>query len=286
MSRIAYVNGRYVPLRDASVGVEDRGFQFADSVYEVCSVRGGALIDEDAHMARLERSLGELKMRMPMGVRQLRVVMRETARRNRVTDGLVYLQISRGQARRDHGFPAASVKPTLVVTARTLPLDRYEALAATGVAVVTLPETRWARCDIKSTGLLANVLAKQQARERQAFEAWFVGADGAVTEGASTNAWIVDSGGTLRTRALSHAILPGVTRGELLPLVRQHGIGFEERAFTVAEVSSAREAFISAASFGVLPVVAINGKAIGGGKPGTFAALLRQTYWASRRSNG
>src|SRR5262249_54490000 len=150
-------------------------------------------IDEDAHMARLERSLGQLQMRMPMGERQLRVVMRETVRRNRVRDGLVYLQISRGEARRDHGFPASTVAPTLVVTARTLPLERYEALAGTGIAVITLPEARWARCDIKSTGLLANVLAKQQAREKGAFEAWFVGSDGAVTEGSSTNAWIVDS---------------------------------------------------------------------------------------------
>jgi D-alanine transaminase len=286
MSRIAYVNGRYMPMRDASVGVEDRGFQFADSVYEVCSVRDGALIDEDAHMARLERSLGELKMRMPMGERQLRVVMRETVRRNRVSEGLVYLQISRGQARRDHGFPAASVKPTLVVTARTLPVARYEALAAKGIAVITVPEARWARCDIKSTGLLANVLAKQQAREKGAFESWFVGANGTVTEGSSTNAWIVDSAGVLRTRALSHAILPGVTRGELLPLSRQHGVVFEERGFTVAEAQNAREAFISAASFGVLPVVSIDGKAIGGGKPGAFAVSLRDAYWASRRPNG
>jgi D-alanine transaminase len=286
MSRIAYVNGRYVPLRDARVGVEDRGFQFADSVYEVCSVRAGALIDEDAHMARLERSLKQLQMRMPMGERQLRVVMRETVRRNRVSDGLVYLQISRGQARRDHGFPADSVMPTLVITARTLPTERYEALAAKGIAVITVPEARWARCDIKSTGLLANVLAKQQAREKGAFESWFVGADGTVTEGSSTNAWIVDSAGTLRTRALSHAILPGVTRGELLPLSRQHGIAFEERAFTVAEAQNAREAFISAASFGVLPVVSIDGKAISGGKPGAFATALRSAYWASRAANG
>lgn len=286
MSRIAYVNGRYVPMRYASVGVEDRGFQFADSVYEVCSVRGGELIDEDAHMARLERSLGELKMRMPMGDRQLRIVMRETARRNRVSDGLIYLQVSRGQARRDHGFPGDNVKPTLVITARTLPLDRYDALAEKGVGVITLPEARWARCDIKSTGLLANVLAKQQAREAGAFEAWFIGRDGAITEGSSTNAWIVDSQGTLRTRGLGYAILPGVTRGELLPLSRQHGITFEERAFTLEEAQNAREAFISAASFGVLPVVSVDGKTIGGGKPGKFASTLRQAYWSSRRPNG
>ena len=282
MSRIAYVNGRYVPFAQASVAIEDRGFQFADGVYEVCAIREGRLIDEAPHLARLERSLGEIKMRMPVGSHQLGHIMRETVRLNRVQEGLVYAQVSRGVARRDHGFPPAHLKPTLVVTARSLNFARHAGLAETGVAVVTRPEARWARCDIKSTGLLANVLAKQSARDAGAFEAWFVDADGLVTEGASTTAWIVDEKGVLRTRALDHAILPGVTRGEILPFCRQLGVEFSERAFSVDEAKSAREAFISAASFGVLPVTKIDGVAIGGGKPGPVAASIGKAYWSSR----
>ena len=282
MSRIAYVNGRYLPFAHAMVGVEDRGFQFADGVYEVCAVRAGQLIDEAPHLARLERSLGELKLRAPVGMRQLAHILRETVRLNRVRDGLVYLQISRGVARRDHSFPAAHVKPTLVVTARSLDVARYAALADKGIAVVTKPDTRWARCDIKSTGLLANVLAEQAAREAGAFEAWLVGDDGCVTEGASTTAWIVDEKGVLRTRALSNAILPGVTRAELIPFCRQLGVELEQRAFSVSEAMRAREAFISAASFGVLPVTKIDGQTVGDGKPGLIAAGIGKAYWASR----
>lgn len=282
MSRVAYVNGRYLPHAAASVHVEDRGFQFADGVYEVCAVRGGRLVDEGLHLKRLERSLGELKMALPIGLAQLRHVMRETVRRNRVTEGLAYVQISRGVARRDHAFPSASVKPTLVVTARNLPLDKYEAMAKTGVAAIAVPESRWARCDIKSTALLPNVLAKQAAREAGAFEAWFVDRDGMVTEGASTNAWIVDAEGVLRTRRLDHAILPGITRAELLPLCRQLGITAEERAFTLDEAKSAREAFVTAASIGVIPVVLLAGAKVGTGVPGPVASALRNAYWTSR----
>lgn len=282
MSRIAYVNGRYLPFAQAAVAVEDRGFQFADGVYEVCAVRDGRLIDEAPHLARLERSLGELRMRAPMGMRQLGHVLRETVRLNRVRDGLVYAQISRGVARRDHGFPPAHVTPTLVVTARTLDIGRYAALAEDGVAVVTQPDMRWARCDIKSTGLLANVLAKQAAREAGAFEAWLVGDDGLVTEGASTTAWIVDEKGVLRTSALGPAILPGVTRGEVVPFCRQLGVELQERAFSLDEVKKAREAFISAATFGVLPVTKVDGTAIGDGKPGLITVKIGKAYWSSR----
>lgn len=282
MSRIAYVNGRYVPFARASVAVEDRGFQFADGVYEVCAVRDGALIDEAPHLARLERSLGELKMRAPVGMHQLGHILRETVRLNRVRDGLVYVQISRGVARRDHAFPAGAVKPTLVVTARSLDVARYAALAEKGIAVVTQPDARWGRCDIKSTGLLANVLAKQAARAAGAFEAWLVDRDGFVTEGASTTAWIVDAKGVLRTRALSNAILPGVTRGEILPFLRQLGVELQERAFSVEDLKDAREAFISAATFGVLPVTRIDGKAVGEGKPGLITAKIGKAYWSSR----
>jgi D-alanine transaminase len=283
MSRVSYVNGRYVPHAQARVHVEDRGYQFADGVYEVCAVRGGELIDEAPHMKRLERSLGELKIKPPMGMAQLAHVMRETVRRNRVRDGLVYLQITRGVARRDHPFPSVPVKASLVVTARNLAVERNDAWAERGVKAILVPETRWARCDIKSTALLANVLAKQQAREAGAFEAWFVDRDGSVTEGASTNAWIVDADGVLRTRRLDHAILPGVTRGEIIPLCRQAGVTFEEAAFTAEAVKTAREAFISAASIGVLPVTVIDGRPVGDGKPGPVAKALRQAYWASRQ---
>lgn len=285
MARVAYVNGRYVPFAQATVHIDDRGYQFADGVYEVCAVRAGRLIDEDPHLKRLDRSLGELKIARPVGDAQLRLIMRETVRRNRIGDGLVYVQISRGVARRDHGFPAAGVKPALVVTARNLDISKYAALAEKGVSVVTQPETRWARCDIKSTALLANVLAKQHAREAGAFETWFVDRDGFVTEGASTNAWIVDAQGVLRTRALSNAILPGVTRGEILPLCQQLGIRFEERAFTPEEARTAREAFITAASLGAMPVTKIDGHTIAEGKPGQISAELGRLYWTSRSSD-
>ena len=284
MSRIAYVNGRYLRHELARVHVEDRGFQFADGVCEVCAVRDGALVDEAPHLARLDRSLAELRMRPPMKRVSLQHVMREIVRRNRLRDGLVYMQISRGQARRDHGFPAASVEPTLVITARGLDMRKYDEMALKGVAVSFVPEARWARCDIKSTGLLANVLAKQAAREEGCFEAWFIASDGTVTEGASTNAWIVDTMGVLRTRALSHQILPGITRGEILGLCRQHNVTFSETPFTEQEARTAREAFITAATFGALPVTRIAGQQIGDGKPGVISLKLREIYWSTRIS--
>jgi D-alanine transaminase len=274
------VNGRYVPHGSASVHIEDRGFQFADGVYEVCAVRNGRLIDEEPHLRRLDRSLRELKLRWPIGEPALRHVMRETVRRNRVRDGLVYVQISRGKAPRDHGFPPPATKPTLVVTARNLAIEKYAAWAEKGVAVITLPESRWARCDIKSTSLLPNVLAKQAARERGAFEAWFVDRDGFVTEGSSTTAWIVDTDGALRTRELGAAILPGVTRGEIISLCRELGLTLQERAFTVAEAKTAREAFLTAASIGVLPITTIDGHIVGAGLPGLVVAKLGNSYWS------
>jgi D-alanine transaminase len=281
LSRIAYVNGRYVPFAQAQVHVEDRGYQFADGVYEVCAVRAGKLIDEAPHAARLKRSLAEMKIAPPVNEAALAHIMRETVRLNAVRDGLVYLQVTRGVARRDHGFPAKP-KSALVVTARSLSVDKFDATAAKGVAVKTMPETRWARCDIKSVSLLPNVLAKQTAREAGAYEAWFVDDNGLVTEGASTTAWIVDASGVLRTRQLDQHILPGVTRGELLPMCRQLGIEASERPFTVAEAKAAREAFITAATVGVIPVVKVDGSLIGDGKPGPVAARLRAAYWADR----
>src|SRR6476469_1299708 len=255
MSRIAYVNGRYLPLAMASVNVEDRGYQFSDGVYEVCEVRGGRLVDERRHMTRLQFSLSELRIAMPMKPAALSVVLHEVVGRNRVRWGIVYLQISRGVSRRDHAFPPAGTAPAIVVTARNLDLASAEKMAADGVAVISVPENRWARVDIKSVSLLPNVLAKQTAREQGAREAWFVDAQGRVTEGASSNAWIVTAGGKVITRTADHAILKGITRAVVLEVIKQQGYELEERAFTVEEAQAAREAVITSASQLVPPVV-------------------------------
>ena len=278
MSRIAYVNGRYLPLTHAAVSIEDRGYQFADGVYEVCEVRGGQLIDERRHMGRLDRSLNELGIARPMSPAALGIVLRETIRRNRVRDGIVYVQITRGVARRDFPFPAAGTRPSLVVTARSNDLARLEQVAAEGIAVVTVPDIRWQRVDIKSVALLPNVLAKQAARERGAREAWLVDAQGRVTEGASSNAWIVTREGKLVTRPLGRDILPGITRSVVLEVIKAQGLGFEERAFTVEEAYAAREAFVTSASQIVQPVVSIDGRPLGNGAPGLIATALRREY--------
>ena len=278
MSRIAYVNGRYVPLGKAAAPIDDRAFTFGDGVYEVCEVSGGALIEEARHLARLRRSLSALGIAWPIGEKALRFVMRETVWRNRVRDGLLYLQISRGAARRDHGFPPEGTKPGLVVVARPLDPAVGEARAAAGVAVITLPEQRWARPDIKSLQLLPNVLAKQAAREAGAFEAWFVDRAGFVTEGSSTNAWIVTLDGALVTRQADEAILHGVTRAALIDIARKLGLRLEERPFTSDEAQTAREAFLSSATTIATPVVSIDGKAIGDGRPGAVVPALRQAF--------
>ena len=278
MSRIAYVNGRYVPRRDAKVHIEDRGYQFADGVYEVCEVRGGRLVDERLHLARLIRSLNELRIRLPMSLAALGIVLREVVARNRVGYGIVYVQVTRGVARRDHAFPLPEVRPSVVVTARALNKSRNEAVAAKGIAVVSVPDDRWSRVDIKTVGLLPNVLAKQFAVEQGARDAWFVGADGTVTEGASTNAWIVTPAGTLLTRPADHGILRGVTRTVLLKATEALGLAVEERAFTLKEAYAAKEAFATSASQIVLPVVSIDGHRIGDGKPGPIATALRREF--------
>ena len=278
MSRIAYVNGRYVPHAEAAVHIEDRGYQFGDGVYEVCEVRDGALIDETRHLARLARSLRELRIRRPMSDPALKVVLRETIRRNRVRDGIVYLQVTRGVARRDHYFPPESVAPALVVTARSSDRAKVEATAAAGASVITLPENRWPRVDIKSIGLLPNVLAKQQARDAGAREAWFVDADGFVTEGGSTNAWIVTAAGAIVTRPADAGILRGVTRATVFDMARELGLTIEERAFSVDEAKAAREAFITAATTIVTSVIAIDGAPVGDGAPGPVARELRRRF--------
>ena len=278
MSRVVYVNGRYRPHRDAVVHVEDRGFQFGDGVYEVCEVFAGRLVDERRHMARLQRSLSELRIRLPMPLSALTVILHEVVRRNRVEDGIVYLQITRGVARREHAFPSPEVAPSIVVSARRLNRSQGERLAQGGIAVITLPETRWARVDIKAIALLPNALARQAAREQGAREAWFVDRDGHVTEGATSNAWIVTGQGKVVTRPAGHDILRGISRDVVLDALAAAGLPFEERAFRVSEALAAREAFITAASLLVMPVIRIDGHAIGDGKPGPVATVLRRAF--------
>jgi D-alanine transaminase len=278
MSRIAYVNGRYVPHRDAVVHVEDRGYQFADGVYEVCEVRDGRLVDERRHLQRLARSLGEVAIAWPMAPAALALVLREVVARNRVANGIVYLQITRGVAPRNHAFPQPAVRPSVVVTARSIARDANSAKAAAGVAVITVPENRWDRVDIKTVALLPNVLAKQTAKDAGAYEAWFVDGDGRVTEGSSTNAWIVTKDGVLVTRPAEHGILRGVTRSVIFDIAAREGIAIEERGFSLAEAHAAREAFVTGASTIVMPVVSIDGRTIGSGKPGPLAGRLRDIY--------
>jgi D-alanine transaminase len=278
MSRIAYVNGRYLPHGAASVHVEDRGYQFSDGVYEVCEVRGGSIIDQRRHLARLKRSLHELRIEMPMSEAALAIVMRECMRRNRLRDGLIYLQITRGVARRDHGFPPPGTRPSVVVTAHGMDVAGSERTAADGVAVITVPDNRWQRVDIKSISLLPNVLAKQAARENGAKEAWFVDHAGHVTEGSSSNAWIVTRGGKVVTRPADNGILRGITRTVLIDVIRAQGLEFEERPFTVEEAYGAREAFLTSASQIVMPVVRIDDRPVGNGAPGSVATALRAEF--------
>lgn len=281
VGRIAYVNGRYVPHGEASVHVEDRGLQLGDSVYEVCAVADGLLMDEEEHLDRLERSLREIEAPMPMRRGPLKSVFRELIRRNRVRDGLLYLQVTRGAVRRDHPIPDRPPRPTLVMTARAIDKAGLDARRENGIAVITRRDERWARCDIKTTQLLANLLAKTAARRAGAYEAWLVDDDGNVTEGSSTTAWIVDGKGNLLTRSLSHAILPGVTRRVICEAAEEAQLAITERLFTPADAAGATEAFISSAT-GIIPVTAIDGKPIGDSKPGTVTRRIQELY--ARRS--
>jgi len=278
MFRVAYVNGRYLPYAAAQVHVEDRGYQFSDGVYEVCEVRGGRLVDERRHLERLERSLRELEIALPISGSALGVVLRETIARNRVRDGLVYLQVTRGVAKRDHGFPPPGTRPSLVVTARATDRAKQEAVAETGIAILTVPDNRWERVDIKSVSLLPNVLARQAARDAGAREAWFVDAEGFVTEGSSTNAWIVTGEGGIVTRPADFGILRGITRAVVLKVAAQLGLQVEERPFSLDEAYAASEAFATAATQIVMPVVAIDGRTIGDGRPGPVARALRARF--------
>ena len=276
MSRIAYVDGSYRPHRDAAVHIEDRGYQFADGVYEVIAVRRGRLLDEALHLARLRRSLAELRIEGAMADGPLDVVLRQVVRRNGVDNGIVYLQITRGVSPRDHAFPKTP-RPVVVVTARRARPPNPK-LWEEGIAVITIPDIRWQRCDIKSVALVANVLGKQQAREAGAYEAWQVDPLGRITEGTSTNAWIVTGDNLVVTRFVDHAILNGVTRQALIAIIQREGYEFVERSFTVAEAKYAREAFLTSTTADVLPVVSVDGDAIADGRPGPLSCKLRAAY--------
>jgi D-alanine transaminase len=277
MSRIAFVNGRYVPHASAAVHIEDRGYQFADGVYEVVTVFDGRLIDETAHLDRLDRSLRELQIAAPMPRAALRLVMHETVRRNRLTNGLLYMQVSRGVSPRSHAFPGAHVRPSLVMTARPVRFRSGAALEE-GVTVISIPDQRWARRDIKSVSLLPNVLGKQIAVERGAYEGWMVDDTGNVTEGTSSNAWIITPDNCLVTRQTGNEILTGITRQAILAIARENGLDFEERPFSLDEAKTAREAFLSSATSFVTAVTQIDDRVIGNGKPGSMTRTLHARY--------
>jgi D-alanine transaminase len=285
VGRIAYVDGRYVPHRRAYVHVEDRGYQFADGVYEVIAVNRGRLIDEEPHLDRLARSLAELRLRWPMSREALRLVMREMIRRNRLVGlGSLYLQITRGVAARNHLFPVRA-EPVLVMTARALPpFDRQA--ARQGVRVITLDDLRWRRPDIKSISLLPNVLAKQQAFEAGAYEAWLVDERGMITEGTTSNAWIVTAADELVTRAADRSILGGITRAAVLRIARQHRLRLVERPFTVEEAKAATEAFLTSTTSWVKPVVEIDDVPVGNGVVGPLTERLLALYAAHAEQNG
>jgi D-alanine transaminase len=285
MARYAYVNGRFVQHTDAVVHVEDRGYQFADGVYEVVTIIGGKLVDEQGHLDRLTRSLNELRIASPVTPRVLKILMRRLIEMNRVTQGTIYLQITRGVAPRDFKFPKHS-ESSLVMTTKRAGAFATKAQLENGVKVITIPDIRWLRRDIKSVSLLPQVLGKQQAIEAGAFEAWQVDDDGNVTEGCSSNAWIVTSDGTLVTRYANNLILNGVTRLSILKLAQEAGIPFEERPFSVEEAYGAREAFVSSASTFVMPVTQIDDRSVGNGKPGSLSEKLRQSYLEYAQERG
>jgi D-alanine transaminase len=275
MSRIVYLNGSFVPFEEARIPIMDRGFLFADGIYEVSAVLNGCLVDHEAHLARLDRSLAEIRIANPYSAAEWTRLQEELVRRNGLAEGLVYMQVTRGVAERDFAFPKGA-EPTVMMFTQVKSITRSPA-AETGVAVVTVPDLRWKRRDIKSVALLAQVLAKQAAAEAGVYEAWMV-EDGYVTEGSSSTAFIVTTEGRIVTRPLSHAVLPGITRLAVMQLAQENGLALEERPFTVEEALAASEAFLTSASSFVMPVVAIDGKPVGSGAVGPQARRLRSLY--------
>ncbi|RUO98848.1 D-amino-acid transaminase [Hyphomicrobium sp.] len=278
MTRIVYVNGAYKRYPEAAVHAEDRGFQFADAIYEVIEIRDGRLVDATRHLARLARSLRELDIPAPMSDAALMQVIGQVIRRNRVRDGIVYMQVTRGAGPRDFALPPVGTSPTIVVLARAQRKGWSAEQAEVGIAIKTIPDNRWGRCDIKTVMLLPAVLAKNEARSSGAKEAWFIDAHGNVTEGASSNAWIVTAAGSLVTHPLGAQILPGVTRATVIDAAKLEGLKVEERIFALDEAFRAREAFVTSATNIVMPVVRIDGRPVGDGKPGNFARRLRTRF--------
>ena len=278
MPALAYVNGRYGPIADAGVSVEDRGFQFADSLYEVVAFLNGRFLDWDKHLWRLRRGLAALFIEGVPEDAALGAIAQRLIRQSRYADGLLYIQVSRGAARRDHGFPA-NTPATLVMTVRRFDFRQRLPQLEAGISAITLPDQRWGRCDLKTTGLLPAVLAKQEARRAGAFEAVFVKA-GEITEGGSTNIYMVDGAGRIVTHPLSANILPGVARDTLLKLARKAQIEVAERAFTPEEAQAAPEMFLSSTTAPILPIVALDGKTVGRGAPGPVTSRLGQLMWA------
>lgn len=277
MPRIAYVNGAYVPLRDAAVHIEDRGYQFADGIYEVILCVAGRFWDLDGHLARWARSLEALEIAEPMGEKALKLVIGKLIAKSRFADCYIYMQATRGVAPRNHPFPLEGTPPSLVMTVKPLDMAKLHAGAAKGVSVITQPDIRWGRVDIKSVGLLPNILAKELARKQGAAEAWLV-RDGKVTEGSSSNAWIVEEDGTLVTHPLGREILGGITRETVIKCAHHLQMQVVERPFSLQQALKAREAFITSAMNLVTPVIAIDGARIGGGAPGPVARRLREAY--------
>ncbi|MER0239307.1 D-amino-acid transaminase [Fulvimarina sp. MAC8] len=279
MSRTVYVNGSYVPENEAKISVFDRGFLFADGVYEVTAVLSGKLVDFAGHMKRLRRSLSELALASPANDDELLAIHRELVSRNGIEEGLIYMQISRGVADRDFAFPPEGTEPSLVLFTQQKTL-RETTVSKTGITVATVPDLRWRRCDIKTVQLLYPSLAKMEAKAKGADDAWMVDENGFVTEGTSNNAYIVKQDGTVITRHLSNDILHGITRASVVGLAEQEGCTVEVRPFSVDEAKAAQEAFITSASAFVMPVVSIDGQTIGAGTPGDFTRRLRERYIA------
>lgn len=274
--RSVYLNGAFVPENEANISIFDRGFMFADGIYEVTAVLQGKLVDFDLHQARLARSLGEMSLELPLDAAQLLAIHRELITRNELSEGLVYMQVTRGVEDRNFLYPPAGSPLTVVLyTQAKVVLD--SPLAKRGMNIIGLPDLRWGRSDIKTTQLLYACMAKEQAKAQGADDAWLV-KDGWVTEGTSNNAFIITHDGAVLTRELSRALLPGITRGALIELVREHDLRFEERAYTLEEAATAAEAFITSSTSFVYPVVTIDGLPVGDGKPGKLTQRLRQLY--------
>ena len=278
MSRIAYVNGQYISHAHAGVHVEDRGYQFSDGIYEVCEVRDGKIIDMGGHLDRLERSANELEISLPNRRKTIEIIIEEMRQKNRVQNGIVYIQVTRGVSPRNHLFPSTSTPASMVMTAKSTSREASDKKAATGVGVITVPDNRWDRVDIKTVALLPNVLAKQKAHEAGAYEAWFVDEDDQITEGSSTNAWIVTQDNVLVTRDASRGILKGITRGTTIAVAESLQLKIEERRFTIEEAKQAKEAFITAATTICVPVTKIDGQPVGDGKVGDISRSLRAHF--------